>query len=152
VTADTDSMLGHNLLQFWRTPSPILAYSSSATLQMLLRLEYLFACPRKLLGNSVHAMIDLPYHWLGRSHRKLFHSYGEAMLIGAWVAKGDAKGAIAGLLHVLADEAGSRNPETKRILEALARFDSKVNRPARSRSRRRRNRRRTQAYPWQLRP
>ena len=106
---------------------------------------------KKVLGkdyDTVHSMIDLPFHWLGRSHRKLFHSPLEAMLIGAWVTKGDPRGAVAGLLHVLTDEAGSRNPEAKRILEAFAKFDSKLNRRARTRLRKRRSRRRTQPYSW----
>src|SRR6267143_257018 len=93
---------------------------------------------KRALGKSydnVHATIDLPFFWLGRSHRKLFHSYGEAMLIGAMVTRGDPLGAVAGLLHVLTDEVGSRNPEAKQILEALARLDSKRNRSHKIRSR-----------------
>jgi len=95
----------------------------------------------------VHAAIDLPIHWLKRSHRKLFHNYSDAALLGAIVTRGDPKGAIAGILHVLTDEIGTGNPETKRILEGMARLDSILNRKYKARTRRK-SRRRPPSSLW----
>jgi hypothetical protein len=67
------------------------------------------------------------------------------MLLGAMASRGDPKGALAGLLHVLTDEAGSANPEAKRFLEAMARLDSIINRSKR-RGYRRKSRRRIPSY------
>jgi hypothetical protein len=92
--------------------------------------------------------MDLPFHWLGRSHRKLFHNYSDAALLGAIVTKGDPKGAIAGILHVLTDEVATGNPDVKRILEGMARLDSILNRRYKARTRRRKSHRRPPSYPW----
>jgi len=96
----------------------------------------------------VHAAIDLPFHWLGRSHRKLFHNYSDAALLGTIVTRGDPKGAIAGILHVLTDEIGTGNPDAKRILEGMARLDSIMNIRYKARFHGRKSRRRPPSYPW----
>jgi len=96
----------------------------------------------------VHTAIDLPIHWLRRSHRKLFHNYSDAALLGAVVTKGDPKGAIAGILHVLTDEVASGNPEAKRILEGMARLDSILNRRYKARLRRRKSHRKLSYFQW----
>jgi len=69
-------------------------------------------------------------------------------LLGAVVTKGDPKGAIAGILHVLTDEVASGNPEAKRILEGMARLDSILNRRYKARLRRRKSHRKLPYFQW----
>ena len=62
-----------------------------------------------LLGQSypiVDQGLDWPVKLMGSSHRKLFHTLPQAFLIGL-ILTGDAKGAMAGVLHVITDHVDS---------------------------------------------
>lgn len=82
----------------------------------------------KLLFNKcfpkVHRAIDLPYIFYGRSHRRYFHTYKEGYCIG-YIASGEAKGALSGLLHVWLDEQCSRDKDFKLWLNWAAEEDAR---------------------------
>jgi hypothetical protein len=64
---------------------------------------------RLLLGQSypnVDRGLDWPVKFMGRSHRKLFHTIPESIIIGLLLT-GDVKGAMAGVLHVVTDTVDS---------------------------------------------
>ena len=71
-------------------------------------------------SREVNRMIDFPVKWMGPSHRDLFHTPEEAMLIGYFVDGWD--GAIGGLRHIALDELGSSDKVIKGFLELLARM------------------------------
>jgi hypothetical protein len=52
----------------------------------------------------------------------VFHTPLEAFAIGV-MASGEVKGGMAGLLHVWADRTCSRNPEFRKYLEFIAKYE-----------------------------
>ena len=74
--------------------------------------------------DKVHAYIDGPYKWLGRKHRRLYHTQKEAFTIGLMLT-GTASGGLAGAAHVLLDSECSENKELKKILETQEKQDAK---------------------------
>lgn len=65
---------------------------------------------------EVHLVKDKPYRVLGKSHRSLYHTPLDDLLLFS-----DNPGRLASaLLHDLVDKACSKKPELKAVLEALA--------------------------------
>ena len=82
---------------------------------------------RLLLGKSygrVHRQIDLPYLWLGRQHRALFHTYHDAFCVG-YLLSGEWRGGMAGLYHVWLDRKCSEDRRFKKFMDWAAREDGK---------------------------
>ena len=69
----------------------------------------------------VNRIIDLPYAWLGRGHRVLFHTPFEAALIG-YIVDGP-KGAKGGLRHFVIDRLASEDRTLKAYIELSARMN-----------------------------
>jgi len=64
---------------------------------------------RMVLGKSypmVDKVLDLPVVFLGRNHRKLFHSIPEAVILGL-ILTGHLNGSIAAVLHTTTDSVDS---------------------------------------------
>jgi hypothetical protein len=81
---------------------------------------------RLLLGKAyskVDKQIDLPYVWLGRKHRALFHTYYEAFCVG-YITSGEWKGALAGVYHVWLDRKCSEDPRFKKFMDWMSREDA----------------------------
>jgi hypothetical protein len=78
------------------------------------------ALDAKLRGynNVVNEVIDLPFLWLGRNHRILFHTIEEATFIG-YMLDGP-RGAAGGGGHVLIDGAASGNRVLRAFMEMAA--------------------------------
>lgn len=74
--------------------------------------------------NEVHTAIDRPFRWLGRKHRRLFHSVEEAYLLGALVGN-DGMGGWAGVEHVLLDRVCTEHPEYRKFLEFQAKENAR---------------------------
>lgn len=55
-------------------------------------------------SREVNRMVDFPVKWMGRAHRKLFHTPAEAMLIGYLVDGWD--GVRGGLRHITFGQQG----------------------------------------------
>lgn len=51
--------------------------------------------------DKTHAVIDLPFRYLGRGHRVLFHDPVSAALIGYLCDR--EQGAISGIAHIVTD-------------------------------------------------
>lgn len=66
--------------------------------------------------------MDTPFKFLGKSHRILFHDPATASLIASRLYPGDKNAFLAAQYHILIDEACSRNPLLKEVLETLARL------------------------------
>jgi hypothetical protein len=84
---------------------------------------------RLLLGKAyskVDKQIDLPYVWLGRKHRKLFHTYYEAFCVG-YINSGEWKGALAGIYHVWLDRKCSEDLRFKKFMDLMSREDARFN-------------------------
>lgn len=84
---------------------------------------------RLLLGKAygkVDGQIDLPYVWLGRKHRKLFHTYYDAFCVG-YIVSGEWKGALAGVYHVWLDRKCSEDPRFKKFMDLMSREDARFN-------------------------
>ena len=72
--------------------------------------------------SEVHRAIDAPYAFLGRGHRKMFHTYKEAYIVGS-LSSSDPWAGLAGLIHVWLDQECSKDKEFKRYLEFMAKQD-----------------------------
>ena len=57
--------------------------------------------------SNVNRVLDTPSGFLGRGHRRIFHSVQQSFAVGILVT-GEIKGGFAGVLHVLTDEVDSR--------------------------------------------
>lgn len=69
-------------------------------------------------SDRVNSVIDGPYSWLGGKHRILFHDPLSAMAVSSVV---DPEGGpLGGLRHVILDQAGSADRETREAMEAMA--------------------------------
>jgi hypothetical protein len=82
---------------------------------------------RSVLGKAyreVDRQIDLPYIWLGRKHRALFHTYYEAFCVG-YITSGEWKGALAGVYHVWLDRKCSEDPRFKKFINWTAKEDAR---------------------------
>ena|SRR3990170_2082222 len=73
---------------------------------------------------EVHRAIDIGFLWLGRKHRRVFHTLEEAFLVGSLVGN-DGMGGWAGVEHVLLDRVCSEHPEYRKFLEFQAKEDAK---------------------------
>jgi len=67
---------------------------------------------------EVHRTLDRPYKFLGRKHRKVFHTRNEAFAVG-YLSSSDSSSAAAGVLHIRLDEACSRDKKLRKFLEAM---------------------------------
>jgi hypothetical protein len=80
------------------------------------------AVSRLLLGRAypeVDDAIDEPYVLLGRAHRKLYHDPFSAMIVASIVSH-DPNAKNAALLHILLDEACSKDGRLSLLVELLA--------------------------------
>jgi hypothetical protein len=68
--------------------------------------------------SEVHRTLDGPYKYLGRKHRRVFHTLAEAFAVG-YLSSSDSSSAAAGVLHVRLDEACSKNKKLRKFLEAM---------------------------------
>src|SRR4030067_1667891 len=78
-----------------------------------------------LYGTSfpeVHRAIDRPYVFLGRKHRKMFHTPKEAYIMGS-SASLDSRAGLAGLTHAWVDRECSRNKSLKKLPQLAAHQD-----------------------------
>lgn len=71
----------------------------------------------------VHRAIDRPYRWLGRKHRRVFHSPEEAYVMG-YLADNDGMSGWGGVWHVWLDRACSEHPEYRKFLEFQTKRDA----------------------------
>lgn len=66
-------------------------------------------------GTSVDELMDWPVAFAGKSHRKYLHDPASVIaLFGS-----DPQKMEEALLHLLVDDAFTKNPEARRVLEAL---------------------------------
>ena len=68
--------------------------------------------------SEVHRTLDRPYKFLGRKHRRVFHTPDEAFAVG-YLSSSDSSSAAAGVLHVRLDEACSKDKKLRKFLEAM---------------------------------
>jgi hypothetical protein len=71
---------------------------------------------------EVHRALDLPYIFLGKKHREVFHTLDEAFMMGS-IASQDPRGGFAGLTHVWLDRECSRDKDFRRFVEFMAHQD-----------------------------
>ena len=89
---------------------------------------------RMLFGRSfwkLHREIDMPYLFLGRKHRVLFHDGFSSVIIARGLYPGDQEAETAALVHCHIDVMCSEDPFFKKQLEFLADLDAKNRRKAR---------------------
>lgn len=78
---------------------------------------------RVVFGKSywkLHDLIDLPYFFYGRWHRKHFHDIGSVIIIARNAYPDDREACDAGYLHILLDDFCSNNPEWNKYLKKEA--------------------------------
>jgi hypothetical protein len=88
---------------------------------------------RELFGKSywrVHRNIDMPYLFMGRKHRALFHDGFSSVLIARKLYPNDPRAAEAALVHVQIDRLCSSDPFFKKQLEFFADRDARERRKA----------------------
>ena len=98
-----------------------------------------------LLGKAypeVDSAIDQPYIFLGRKHRKMFHSPKEACALG-YLAAGSHGGGLAGLVHVWVDEECSKDPVFRRWLQYSSKQHDLLEKDIRRQKKRNRKTRKT---------
>jgi len=74
----------------------------------------------------VDRAIDWPVRFIGLSHRKIFHSYPEAFIIGV-LSSQSFLGGFGGCLHVLLDNV-DRSSKDLKLMEILPSIVKEVNR------------------------
>ena len=83
---------------------------------------------RVLFGKSywrLHRQIDMPFLFLGKNHRVLFHDVFSAVAIAQSLYPGDPRAKESALVHVQIDLICSSNPLFKMQLEYFAEQDAK---------------------------
>jgi hypothetical protein len=89
---------------------------------------------RKLFGKSywrLHRQIDMPYLFLGREHRVLFHDPVTAVAIARKLYPGDPRAEEAALVHIQLDMHCSSNRFFAQWLEIWAEKDARERKSAR---------------------
>ena len=106
---------------------------------------------RKLFGKAywkVHFRMDLPWRWLGRNHRVLFHDFPTAVAIAREYYPNDYNAQRAALLHIHLDTLCTQDPVFKKQLELLA--DADIRRRRKGKKKRRKSSK-EDAFLWWLR-
>ncbi len=102
---------------------------------------------------AVHKALDLPIVFYARKHRRYLHDPISSAMVGAAVSDDAMRGILAAWLHILTDEASSRDMAVRLSLEAgisveqavreLARLKRRLKKYGKRSRRKRRTRRRT---------
>jgi hypothetical protein len=76
---------------------------------------------------EVHRAIDRPYLYLGRAHRRVFHTPIEAYTIGS-MASSEPRAGEAGIWHIWLDKACSKDKTFKKWLDTAEKADRELER------------------------
>ena len=95
---------------------------------------------RQMFGKSywqLHRNLDLPYLFMGRKHRVLFHDGFSSVLIARRLYPGDSRAEQAAIVHCQIDALCSNDPFLRTQLEFLANLDAAERKKTRRKSRKR---------------
>ena len=110
---------------------------------------------RQIFGKSywkVHSNMDKPYLWMGRNHRKWFHTPVWSRAIAQKCYPDDYRALLAGYYHITIDRLCTENPGFKANLEFLAYMDAKKRKEMRTNRDKRKSASRRQQRSNEVRP